>query len=200
MKHRSLSLVLLLIIAAVPLSASQFIDQPFDQTARNANLIVRGKVVDSYSAWDSAREVIYTYSTVRVTRYFGETTGPDTLVVRNVGGEVDGYRQEAIGFPELRHNEQVVLLLEQSEDGADYRIHAYNQGKFLVRHRNGVEVLVSDPVTQGAERLHVTSPRFQLETEAIAADVPALGLDEFARMVEDARAGTGSPSIRHQQQ
>ncbi|MEA2463315.1 MAG: hypothetical protein QOJ98_1062 [Acidobacteriota bacterium] len=200
MKHRSLSLVLLLIVAAVPLSASQFIDQPFDQTARNANLIVRGQVVDSYSAWDSAREVIYTYSTVRVTRYFGETTGPDTVVVRNVGGEIDGYRQEAVGFPELRNNEHVVLMLERNEDGADYRIHAYNQGKFLVRHRGGVEVLISDPVTQGAERLHVTSPRFQLGTEAVGDDVAALGIDEFARMVEDARAGSGSPSIRHQQQ
>jgi hypothetical protein len=200
MKHRSLSLVLLLIVAAVPLSASQFIDQPFDDTARGASLIVRGKVVDSYSAWDSAREVIYTYSTVRVTRYFGETTGPDTLVVRNVGGMVDGYQQEAIGFPQLRNNEHVVLMLAENEDGADYRIHAYNQGKFLVRHRNGVEVLISDPVKQGDERLHVTSPRFQVEADSIGDDVPALGLDEFARMVEDARAGEGRPSIRHQQQ
>jgi hypothetical protein len=121
------------------------------------------------------------------------------LVVRNVGGTVDGYRQEAIGFPELRNNEHVVLMLERNEDGADYRIHAYNQGKFLVRHRNGVEVLVSDPVTQGDERLQV-SPRFQIGIEAIAEDVPALGLDEFARMVEDARAGSSAPVGRHQQQ
>jgi hypothetical protein len=199
MKHRSLSLVLLLIVAAVPLSASQFIDMPFDQTARGANLVVRGRVVDTYSAWDQAREVIYTYATVRVTRYFGETTGPDTVVVRNVGGTIDGYRQEAIGFPELRNGEQVVLMLQRNQDGADYSIHAYNQGKFLVRQRGGVEVLISDPVKQGDERLSV-SPRFQLETEAISEDVPALGLDEFARMIEDARAGVERSSGRQQQQ
>lgn len=199
MTHRALSLVLLLIVAAVPLSASQFVDQPFDVTARGANLIVRGQVVDSYTAWDSSREVIYTYSTVRVTRYFGETTGPDTLVVRNVGGTLDGYRQEAIGFPELRNNEQVVLMLTRNQDGADYSIHAYNKGKYLVALRRGVEVLISDPVQQGDERLHV-SPRFQLETEAIGDDVPALGMDEFASMVDDARAGIEHPSIRHQQQ
>jgi hypothetical protein len=201
MKHRSLSLVVLLfVVAALPLSASQFIDQPFDVTARGASLIVRGQVMDSYSAWDSAREVIYTYSTVRVTRYFGETTGPDTIVVRNVGGTLDGYRQEAIGFPELRNNEHVVLMLERTADGTDYSIRAYNQGKYLVRQRGGVEVLVSDPVTQGDERLHVTSPRFQLGTDAIGDDVPALGLDEFARMVDDARAGAHGPSTRNQQQ
>jgi hypothetical protein len=199
MKHRALSLVLLLLVAAVPLSASQFIDQPFDVTARGANLVVRGMVTDSYSAWDSSREVIYTYSTVRVTRYFGETTGPDTIVVRNVGGTVDGYRQEAVGFPELRDNEHVVLMLSRNEDGADYSIHAYNQGKYLVRMRRGMEVLISDPVQQGQERPAV-SPRFNLQTDSIGDDVPALGMDEFARMIDDARAGVERPVIRQQQQ
>ena len=97
MKFRYLSLVVALVLLAVPLSASQFIELPFDQVARESKFIVRGHVVDTWSAWDDAREVIYTYSTVRVTRYFGEATGPDTLVVREVGGTVDGYTMEAIG-------------------------------------------------------------------------------------------------------
>ena len=80
-------------------------------------------------------------------------TGPDTLVVREVGGTVDGYTQEAIGFPAIRSGEDVVLLLAQWEDSADYRIHAFNQGKFLVRNRGGVEVLIDDPVKQGEARL-----------------------------------------------
>src|SRR6185295_17384988 len=150
MHRRTLSLIaLLLIVSALPLSASQFIQMPFDQVAREAGFVVRGHVVDTFSAWDSAHEVIYTYATVRVQRYFGEATGPDTLVVREVGGTVDGYTQEAIGFPMVRQNEHVVLFLSQWEDSADYRIHGYNQGKFLVRNRGGVEILVEDPVKQG---------------------------------------------------
>lgn len=186
MTRRALSLiVLLLLAAAVPLSASQFIERPFDEVAREARFIVRGNVVDTWSAWDDAREVIYTYATVRVTRYFGETTGPDTLLVREVGGTVDGYTQEAIGFPAIRRGEQVLLFLTQWEDSTDLRIHAYNQGKFLVRNRGGVEVVVEDPVKQGDARLS-RDGRFFVTPDA---DVPGLALDEMAAMIEDARAG-----------
>jgi hypothetical protein len=181
MKRTTLSLVLVF-MAALPLSASQFVRMDFDEVARGAKFIVRAQVVNTYSAWDDAREVIYTYATLRVTRYFGDTTGPDTLMVREVGGTVDGYRQEAIGFPELRNGERVVLMI--GEDGSNLRIHAYNQGKYLVRDRNGIEMLVEDPVKQGEGRLQ----RPQFDVNAVD-EGPALSLDEFERMVDDARAG-----------
>lgn len=187
MHRRYLGLIALLIVAALPLSASQFVEMPFDQVARESDYIVRGHVVDTWSAWDDSREVIFTYATVRVNRYFGETTGPDVLMVREVGGTVDGYTQEAIGFPAIRRGEQVVLFLSQWEDSSDYRIHAYNQGKYLVRQRGGIDVLVEDPVKQGEERLS-REGRFDVSAHA-ADESPALRIDEFASMVDDARAG-----------
>jgi hypothetical protein len=192
MHRRSLILVSLLLALAVPLSASQFIDMPFDQVAREATYVVKGQVVDTWSAWNTSHDVIYTYATVRVSRYFGEIAGPDTLMVREVGGTVDGYTQEAIGFPALRRSENVVLFLSQWEDGGDYRIHAFNQGKYLVRERNGFEVLVSDPVKQGEARAE-RHDRFDMSTEGAA-----LGIEEFAAMVNDARAGisTSAPRTR----
>src|SRR5688500_2393849 len=112
MNRRSLSLVTLLVaLTALPLSASQFVDMPFDQVARESQLIVQGTIGETFSAWDSAHEVIYTYAAVKVNRYFGESTGPDTVMIREVGGTVDGYTQEAIGFPMIRSGENVVLLL-----------------------------------------------------------------------------------------
>ncbi|HET8773856.1 MAG TPA: hypothetical protein VFP80_08700 [Thermoanaerobaculia bacterium] len=199
MHRRTLSLVALMFaLAALPLSASQFIDTPFDQMARESALIVRGDVVGTYSAWDDAHEVIYTYATVRVHRYFGEATGPDTLVVREVGGTVDGYTQEAIGFPAIRSGENVVLLLTQWDGSADYRIHAYNKGKFLVRIRAGSEVLVNDPDTQGQERL--TRQGGGIRSQAADDDTPGLGIEEFSRMVEDARAGRTAGGQKHQNQ
>ncbi|HEX8253130.1 MAG TPA: hypothetical protein VF846_08295 [Thermoanaerobaculia bacterium] len=197
MHRRSLALVALLLALAVPMSASQFIELPFDQVAREARYVVRGTVVDSWSAWDDSREVIYTYATVRVTRYFGETTGPDVLMVRNVGGTVDGYTQEAVGFPVIRRGEQAVFFL--SGDDSALEIHAYSQGKFLVRQRDGVEVLVADPVKQGDARLD-RGPRFNISTNAIDANASAITLDEFAAMVDDARAGlTPGRSVLRQQ-
>ena len=199
MHRRSLSLVtLLLALVALPLSASQFMEMSFDQVARESALIVRGQVIDSWSAWDDSHEVIYTYATVRVHRYFGEATGPDTLLVREVGGTVDGYTMEAIGFPAIRNGENVVLLLGQWEGSTDYRIHAFNQGKYLVRNRGGEEVLIPDPFKQGEERLERTGRRMQLD--AVEDGQPGIGLEEFARMVDDARAGAREIRGRHQQQ
>lgn len=186
MHRRSLSFIvtLALVLAAVPLSASQFIDQPFDRVAREATYVVRGTIDNTWSAWDDAHEIIYTYATVNVSRYFGDTNGPATLLVREAGGTVDGYTQEAIGFPAIRNGEDVVLMLSKWEGSNDLRIHAFNQGKYLVRNRGGVEVLISDPVKQGDARLE----RGGIRVDAIEAEAPGLTLDEFAGMVSSARA------------
>jgi hypothetical protein len=189
MHRRSLSLVtLLLALVALPLSASQFKEMSFDEVALESAYIVRGDVVNTWSAWDEAHEVIYTYATVRVHRYFGEMTGPDTLLVREVGGTVDGYTQEAIGFPAIRDGENVVFFLSKWEDSPDYRIHAFNQGKYLVRNRGGVEVLIADPFKQGEARL-AGRDRDIRSHATIETEAPGLLIEEFARMVNDARAG-----------
>ena len=186
MHRRSMVFGFLLLVLALPLSASQFVHLPFDQVARESKFIVRGTVEQTWSAWDDAHEVIFTYATVRVNRYFGEATGPDTLVVREVGGTVDGYTQEAIGFPAIRQGENVVLFLSRWDDSTDYRIHAFNQGKFLVKSRGGVEVLIEDPLKQGEGRLE-SPDRFHVK--ANAEETGLFTIDELAEMVEAARAG-----------
>lgn len=188
---KRLSLVLMgLALLAMPLSASQFKQLSFDEVAREATYVVRGTVEQTWSKWDDSHEVIYTYATVRVHRYFGESAGPDTLVVREVGGLVDGYMQQAIGFPELRRGESVVFFLSPVEEGGAFRIHAYNQGKYLVVNRGGVETLIEDPFKQGEGRPERADrgPRANA-LDAALDSAPGITLDEFAGMVEAARAG-----------
>lgn len=184
MQHRRLwfALSLVVLATALPLSASQFIQLPFDQVARESTYIVHGTVTNVYSAWDDAHETIFSYATVQVKNYISEKTGPDVLMVREVGGTVGNYTQQAIGFPELREGEDVVLMLTKWDDSNDLRINAYNQGKFLVRAFNGVETLVEDPVKQGDERTGMQGPRMQIEP---------LSMDEFVHMVGAARAARG---------
>lgn len=185
MKRFSLILIGLALLA-MPLSAAQFQQLPFDQVARESSFVVRGTVEQTWSRWDDSHEVIFTYATVRVHRYFGDATGPDTLVVREVGGMVDGYVQEAIGFPAIRAGENVVFFLSPVEEGGEYRIHAYNQGKFLVVNRGGVEVLIEDPFKQGEGRPEKAERGPRLNALDTA---PGISIDEFAGMVEAARAG-----------
>jgi len=188
MARRSVLWFLLLSAALVfPASASQFIQVPFDDVARGAGVVVRGTLGPVTSAWDDNHEVIYSTARIDVSRYFaGE--GPRTLVVREVGGTVGDYTQEAIGFPTLREGQEVVLFLARWDDSSDWRIHDYTQGKYLVRNIGGKETLLLDPVTQGHERAigggrdaHVMSVDEQ----------PGLSIDEFAAMVRAARDGAG---------
>ncbi|HVR39363.1 MAG TPA: hypothetical protein VMU84_09720 [Thermoanaerobaculia bacterium] len=192
MKRKSLVILALVLTAAVPAMASQFIELSFDQVARQSMFVVRGTLGPVYSQWDDAHQVIYSYSTIRVTRYFGETTGPDVLSVREVGGTVDGYTQEAIGFPMLREGQNVVLFLSKWDDSDDFRIEAFNQGKFVVRMRGTEEVLTSDPVTQGHARLD-SGRGPEMQTEGLGN---AMTLDEFEQMVDAARAGARVPNHR----
>jgi hypothetical protein len=189
MHRRSLILTGLLLVLALPLSASQFLQVPFDQIATESKYIVRGTIDQTWSAWDDAHEVIFTYATVRVSRYFGETTGPDVLVVREVGGTVDGYTQEAIGFPVIRKGEDVVLMLSKWDDSSDLRIHAFNQGKYLVKGRFGMEILIEDPVKQGEARLEKADHTPGTVLIDAVAEPAGLRLDEFAQMVDVARGG-----------
>lgn len=185
MNHRKLGLTLLLVLlaATVPLSASQWLQLPFDQVARESTYIVRGTVSNVTSAWDDAHEVIFSYATVRVQRYLGENAGPSVLIVREAGGTVGNYTQQAIGFPELREGEEVVLMLAKWDDSDDWRIHAYNQGKYLVRTFDGIEQLTEDPVKQGEDRLESHGPRMQT--------TGTLSIREFEQMVVAAREGRG---------
>ena len=175
----ALSLVLLAI--TLPLSASQWIQLPFDQVVRESTYVVRGTVTNVYSAWDDAHETIFSYASIRVKHYIGENKGPEMLMVREVGGTVGDYTQQAIGFPELREGEEVVLMLSKWDDSDDLRIHAYNQGKYLVRSFNGMESLSEDPVKQGDERFGTHGPHADRGGDD--------HLPEFTAMVTAAREG-----------
>ncbi len=139
---------------AVTATASQFVPWSFDRMARESEVVVRGSVVETWSEWNSSGDMIHTYARVQVGNYLAGQ-GRSTITVKEVGGTVDGYTQEAIGFPVLRKGEDVVLFLTRWADTGDLRIQAYNQGKFLVRQNSeGREELTPDLFTQGADRQH----------------------------------------------
>jgi hypothetical protein len=184
MTRRLLSVSALALLLALPVSASQFVQLPFDAVARNAAVIVRGTLGPVTGAWDDSREVIYSTATLSITHYFGGT-GPRTLMVREVGGTVGDYTQEAIGFPALREGQEVILFLTPWEDSADWRIEAYNQGKFRVFRTLRGEFVSPDDETQGAERAGDAHGR--VRAKAVEVDDAGISLDEFAGMVSAAR-------------
>lgn len=185
--QRFLSSLCLTILAAIPISASQFRDVAFDEVTRGSAVIVRGTLENVRSEWNSDREIIFTYANVRVSRYLAGF-GPTLLHVREVGGTVNGYTQQAIGFPELREGEEVVLFLAKWDDSEELRIHEYRKGKYVAfLGADGTERVRLDPVGQGDEPM--SRQRFQQEA-MLTND--SMSLDELQRMITNARLATES--------
>ena len=129
--RRTLLVLVALGLLALPLSASQFIKLPFDKVVQESTFVVRGVVGPVDAAWNDEGEIIFSSANLEISEYL-VGTGPRLLRIREVGGTVNGYTQQAIGFPELREGEEVVLMLTRWDDSGDYRIHAYAQGKYVV--------------------------------------------------------------------
>lgn len=183
MNRRSLVLSSLLLVAlALPLSASQFAPVDFDVLARNAKVVVRATVGPVTSSWDDSREMIFSYANLNVDRYLAGK-GPEVLRIREVGGTVGNYTQEAVGFPALREGEQVVLFLTKWEGSDDWRIDGYNAGKYIVTGlRDGAELVAHDPITQGHAR--EANEGLRQSADAIGN---AMTIDELEMMIYDAR-------------
>ena len=169
--------LVVLSVVAIPAVASQFISLPFDRVVRGSVVVVRATVGPVSSAWDSDGEVIFSSASLKVSEYL-RGHGPDTLVVREVGGTVGDYTQQAVGFPELREGEDVVLFLAPWEDSDAMRIFAYRQGKYLIDRAS--DIVFSDPAGQG-EAVG--------RSEKMSARDGGMSLTEFREMVRAADRG-----------
>lgn len=186
MQKGRMLLVLTVVLCAVPMSASQFIDIPFDQMVRGTTAVVRGTVGPVTAGWDADHEVIYSWARVDVSDYIAGD-GPSVLMMREVGGTVDGYTQQAIGFPELREGEDVVLLLTIWEETGEYRIQGYHRGKYLVNERGGRTMLRLDRATQG-------SPRDAAFAKSAPSD-DEVSMDEFRAQVGSIMRGRAAGAM-----
>ncbi len=194
--RRLAGLFLVVLMAfAVPAGASQFINIPFDELVGGSAVIVRGTLGPVSSSWDADGKVIYSRSQLIVTRYLAGD-GPEVLTVREVGGTVGNYTQQAIGFPVLRQGEDVVLFLTPWEDGhGDVRINEYAKGKYLVeRDFAGVEYVMRDHVRQGDEAPEKARPGvIGHRSVSVPEGIP---IDQFRDMIHAVMVGRQIPARR----
>lgn len=172
--------LLLCAVAALPAGASTFLKMTEKDLIQNSEAVVQGRVLQVNSFWEKTGSIIVTEALVQVEEAI-VGNAPTVVVVRTFGGEVDGFRVDAQGFPEFRLNERVLLFLEAEKEGAS-RVTGYQQGQFrVVVDKAGVEMAV---------------PTVDVETVITADGRPAprlkaLRLDELKASIrnEAARAG-----------
>jgi hypothetical protein len=153
---RSLFFAVGLVSAALPALATQIIQQPPQELAKDASLIVDGKVSTVRSYWNEDHSKIITEATVSV----GATHkgAPATSVrVLQLGGVVGNVRQTAHGALQWKRGEEVLLFLEPAMPGT-FQVAGFSQGKYMIERdpRTGRAYVQQAMPAVGTERSSTT--------------------------------------------
>ena len=120
-------------------SATQVPRLSFEQVVQQANQIVTGKVVRSWTAWGPSHEFLWTHYEVKVESVAkGRATA--AVTVSEPGGVLDGRGMEVAGAVHYEIGERVLLFLQQTPVGYNRTV-GWQQGKYTV---------TADGLVQGA--------------------------------------------------
>jgi hypothetical protein len=98
---------------------------------KESTLIVKGTVTDLRYEWNPEHTLITSYITIFVKEQYKGTPPKQTVVIKQIGGELDGYFTEVIGAPKFKVGEEIVIFLEPSENDF-YHVHGMFQGKYKI--------------------------------------------------------------------
>jgi hypothetical protein len=138
----------LLAVAALSAHASTFERITLTELVASSEAVVQIRILDTESRWDVQRNLIETFADVEVARTLrGPLSAGELLTLKEVGGEVDGYHQSAIGFPSLTAGDNLVVFLTHWDDGS-WRIQGYGAGTYRVVTEKGTgkHLLIPGPV------------------------------------------------------
>lgn len=102
-----------------------------DQMIRDAPSIVRGQVIAKRSLWSAERRHIYTEIRLRVLESLkGQVE--NEIILRKLGGVLDGIASRVPGSETYRVGEEVILLLEERRVTGHYFVLGLASGKYEV--------------------------------------------------------------------
>jgi matrixin/putative Ig domain-containing protein len=105
----------------------------------NSRLIVSGNVVSVSSDWDPAGSMIWTYVEIKVDRMLKGHLRETTIVLKQMGGEVNGFGVRTFGQPEFKRGERVLLYLNSGIDGSLHSAHSFMGTFAITRDSSGIE-------------------------------------------------------------
>jgi hypothetical protein len=148
---KRVSIFLLSLALPVMLYATTVIPMGVEKLASVSTHIVEARAVKSVSQWNAEHTLILTYTQFAVTRTL-KGQAPGTIMVRQLGGTVDGVSQKVAGVRHWRPGEEAVLFLQPSSipDGA-LVVTGLMQGNFLMRHTPQGHIFVSNGMPEASE-------------------------------------------------
>ena len=172
-----------LLIATIAVSATLWattvIPMSVEKLAAGSTHIVEARAVKSSSQWNADHTLIFTYTEFTVTRTLKGQL-PATILVRQLGGTVEGITQKVAGVRHWRPGEEAVLFLQPSSipDGAMV-VTGLMQGNFLMRRTASGVTYVSNGMPEASE-YHISSGA------ATTYRGKTMGLDELESRIQKA--------------
>lgn len=134
--------------------ATSFINRPFPEIVQDAPVILRGKVLKTYSDWgkgpDGGRR-IYTFAEIDVREVFKGSVQPNSVVIREIGGEKDGVGMQVSGASQFSQGEDIVVMLSDKNEEGSFSVRGLMMGKFNVEHPNSGEEFLTGPGLRGRQ-------------------------------------------------
>ncbi len=144
MLRRAIVILLGIITVAVSSVASATIVRPFTLRglAVEAHEVVRGEVVDEEVVYDAWWDRVYTHTTVLVHEAIeGQVRPGDLIVLRQIGGILDGIQTRVVGTTTYALGDEVVLFTRT--DGALHYLVGMSQGSYFISRNADGETVVS---------------------------------------------------------
>ncbi len=147
MKNVLRTLTMFLATAAL---ATSVIPESIEQLTHSSSLVVEAHAMQSWSQWNAAHTLIFTYTRFSVSRAL-KGQPENSVTVRQLGGTLDNTRQKVSGVRQWRVGEQAVLFLRPSEaqDGT-LAITGLMQGNFLVHRATDGSLKASNGAPEAA--------------------------------------------------
>ncbi len=144
MKKKNICLMLWVLAAAVASFATTVIPLSVENLTNISSHVIEGRAISSWTQWNGPHTVIFTYTKFQVLR---SLKGPAsaTIVVRQLGGTLDGTTEKVAGVRQWKIGEQALLFLRPGEirDGS-LVVTGLMQGNFLIYRSPTGESLVSN--------------------------------------------------------
>jgi hypothetical protein len=133
--------VLLILFTAVLSVALTVEYATLEELSLESNLIIYGKVKDSYSVWEDKN--IYTYTSLDIINSVkGDYNAGQRITVKQLGGSVGDIGQEINGTPKLKKDSEVFLFLVDWKN--NYWIHSIILGYYEVIDKEGTKYAVNN--------------------------------------------------------
>ncbi len=149
-----------------------------EELTAQSDFVVRATVLSRRSGWNDDHSQIVTWTRLRVTEYI-KGSGATELVVRQLGGQVDGLESEIAGDARLVPGQHAVLFLRRGEGVV-----------FLTALAQSVFFVTVSPDGGTVVRRELTGLTFArwVNGRMAMAEAPTDVADTLDRLVRDVRA------------